>query len=187
MNDRTQKLRQKLSPLSRAPVQRSAESLSSVLLLLVKERTSQEAHILLTKRTMLVENHKGEISFPGGYWEATDASLVDTALREANEEIGSDSKDIQLLGALSSVTTHQGVKILPVVGSLDTPYAFQPNPAEVERLLYLPLTQLLDEGIAPVEVRVGDLLVPSEGIYLGVELVWGATAKILRELRELLL
>ncbi len=187
MNDRAQKLLQKLSPLNLAPVPQPAESLSSVLILLVAENNSPEPQILLTKRTMLVESHKGEVSFPGGFWESTDATLVDTALREAEEEIGSDSKDIKLLGALSPVTTHQGVTILPVVGSLTGPYPFQPNPAEVEKLLYLPLAQLLHEGITPVDVRVGKLVVASEGIYLGVELIWGATAKILRELRDLLL
>lgn len=187
MNEKAQKLREKLSPLSFAPVPQSAKSLSSVLILLVAENSSPDAQILLTKRTMLLENHKGEISFPGGYWEATDETLVDTALREAKEEIGSDSKDIKLLGALSPVTTHQGVEILPIVGSLVGPYPFRPNPAEVEKLLYLPLTQLLDQGLAPVEVRVGNLVVVSEGIHLGADLVWGATAKILQELRGLLL
>ncbi|MBY0372276.1 CoA pyrophosphatase [bacterium] len=170
-------------PFSDATGQRN----SSVLIALGINLQSGQADILLTKRTRWVESHKGEVSFPGGFWEAGDASLMHTALRESQEEIGTDPKHIEVLGTLAPVQTHQGVTIYPWVGKLTLPYLFTPNPTEVEKILYLPLQMLLERGLEPVTVQVGQLGVKSEGIYVGEELVWGATARILGSLRDRLL
>lgn len=163
-----------------------ADEFSSVLIAIGMHETTQREEILLTKRTMWVETHKGQISFPGGFWESHDATLVDTALREFNEEMGANPADVQILGGLEPVETHQGIRIFPWVGTMRFPYPFTVNPAEVEKVLFLPLERLMHDGLQPVSVRVGGLNVKSLGILAEGELVWGATAKMLSQLRSLL-
>ena len=143
--------------------------------------------IVLTKRTRTVQTHKGQVSFPGGIWEPQDESLKRTALRESMEEVGTHDKDIDVWGSLPMVTTRGALPIQPWVGRLRLPYPFVPCADEVDRILYLPLRQLIQEGLKPCEVRVGGMRVQSVGIHVSGELVWGATAKVLQELRSLLL
>ncbi len=163
------------------------EGVSSVLIAVGFHPSSQREEILLTKRTQWVESHKGQVSFPGGFWESHDPSLVQTALRECQEEIGTRPDHIQVVGGLPPVQTHQGVFIYPWVGLMDFPYRFSLNPAEVEKVLFLPVRSLVEDGLQPVVVRMGEIKVESEGIYVEGELVWGATARILDQLRRCLL
>jgi 8-oxo-dGTP pyrophosphatase MutT (NUDIX family) len=182
-----QRLRQSLDPVT-PPSRKAMEAgISSVLVAVGPHRATGREEILLTKRTMLLETHKGQISFPGGFWETVDANLVDTALRESLEEIGARAADIEVLGSLASVRTHQGVEIFPWVGWMEFPYPFEINAAEVEKVLFLPLRTLLEDGLVPVTVQVGDMHVKSLGIEVDGELVWGATARILDELRHRLI
>ncbi len=178
-----QRLSQNLDPVSLVMPQAKTGGLSSVLIPMGWNRGTQREEIVLTKRTTLVDNHKGQVSFPGGFWETHDPTLVDTALRESHEEIGAQPRDIKILGALAPVLTHQGVPIYPWVGWLQLPYPFQPNPAEVDRILLLPIQRLLEEGLKPTSVPVGAVHVKSAAIQVDGELVWGATARILEELR----
>lgn len=182
------RLRQSLPPSS-APTElhQSAERLSSVLIAVGPHSATQRDEILLTKRTHLMENHRGQVSFPGGFWETTDASLMDTALRESQEEIGTAPSDIEILGGLESVRTHQGVHIFPWVGRLGFPYPFVINAAEVERVLFLPVQTLVEEGLKPRKIRVGEINVISPAIEVDGEVVWGATARLLDHLRRYLL
>lgn len=160
---------------------------SSVLVPIGYHSESGQDEILMMKRTMLVETHKGQISFPGGFWEPHDESLLDTALREAHEEIGAKREHVEVLGALTPVRTRGDVIIYPWVGYFPLPYPFVLSVAEVDRLIFLPLQRLLQEGLQPVTVAVGDLKVQSHGITVEGELVWGATARVLEELRGYLL
>lgn len=155
---------------------------SSVLLCLGQQKGNWE--IILTKRTQYVQTHKGQVSFPGGIQEAHDATLLDTALRETEEEIGIRKGDLQVLGALPPVDTIGKVRIYPWVAHLPLPYPFRLSFDEVDRLLFLPVNDLLINGIVPVKVRVDSYDVKSEGIYCEGELVWGATAKILKDFRQ---
>ncbi len=182
------RIKGKLRPLpgGTAPPQ-PHEPLSSVLALLGVETDTQEEKILLMKRTMDVVTHKGQVSFPGGYYEPQDPSLLATALRETWEEIGMRSEHIRVLGGLSPIQTLGDVWIYPWVGEMTFPYPFALNPTEVDRLLFLPVRRLLEEGLKPVTVPIEGRKVKSIGIELDGELVWGATAKMLEELRQLLL
>jgi 8-oxo-dGTP pyrophosphatase MutT (NUDIX family) len=114
--------------------------------------------------------------------EDGDRDLLRTALRESAEEIGTEEGDIEVLGPLPPVLTRGDVIIYPWVGRIQLPYLFKLNEHEVERILYLPLSRLLEEGVQPVEVDIGMLRVKSIGIRVDNELVWGATAKILDQL-----
>lgn len=159
---------------------------ASVLVPIVVDRQRQTETLLLTKRTETLPTHKGQVSFPGGFREPHDPDLLATALREAEEEVGIAPKDVRVLGPLEAVTAGGRVGIRPFVATLEGPYAFRPSVDEVERLLELPLDRLVNEGLQRVTVDVGNFAVASEGILVDGELVWGATARMLRFLREAL-
>jgi 8-oxo-dGTP pyrophosphatase MutT (NUDIX family) len=161
--------------------------LTSVLIPIGHNRLTGQDEILLTKRTMLVETHKGQVSFPGGNREPGDRDLLATALRESAEEIGTQETDMEVVGRLDVVQTRGNVFIYPWVARMAFPYPFRLNPAEVEKLLFLPLDTLLREGLRSFSVAVENLTIKSPGIEVDGELVWGATARMLQLLRDLLL
>lgn len=182
--DWTQILKQRLANLKRHPTPEELEEVASVLVLIGQNEKTQEELLVLTKRTDAVETHKGHVSFPGGYFEAQDADLYTTAVRETFEEIGVRKEDIDYLGVLEFTHTLDGIPIFPYVAKIRLPYTFQVNRSEVERLLFLPLERLILEGLTPVEIVVDTRSIRSEGIRIGEDLVWGATARILRALRS---
>lgn len=163
-------------------------ALSSVLAILGWNSQTSREEILLTKRTEDVETHKGQISFPGGYWETHDSDLLATALRESEEEIGLKPAEVQILCNLEPVRTRGDVLVYPWVGRLEYPYPFHLNPREVASLLFLPVDDLLEKGLAEVKVSLSEgFTVESKGIWVDGHLVWGATARMLEQLREKLL
>jgi len=162
--------------------QGETHKVSSVLLCL--GRLEGACYIVLTKRTQLVQTHKGQVSLPGGLQEPNDATLLHTALRESEEEIGIKPANVEVLGILPPVDTLGRVRIYPWVALMDLPFSFQLSPREVEKVLLLPVDELLSKGLSNVKVRVENYDVQTEGIYCDQELIWGATAKILKYLRD---
>ncbi len=182
----------------RARVQRALEARSrrvvdpgeripaGVLLLLVYH--GDEPHLVFTKKTETVPHHKGQFSFPGGVVETFDASRVETALREAREEIGLDPEAIEVLGVLDDVpTATTGFVITPVVGLCPTPPVLRPDGREIERVLEVPLRDLLAPAIYREELweRNGEVR-PIAFFIWGDDVIWGATARILRDFLDLL-
>ena len=161
--------------------------LSAVLVPIAFNPVSCRHEILLTKRSQHVETHKGQISFPGGFLEDHDETLTHAATREAFEEIGLRPESVTILGALNPVQTRFSVTIYPWIGRFDLPYDFRLNESEVERIITLPIEELLSKGLSPTIVDIAGLKLTSPGIWADGELVWGATAKILEELRTFLL
>ncbi len=161
--------------------------LSAVLVPIAFNPLSRRPEILLTKRSQHVETHKGQISFPGGFLEEHDESLTHAATREAFEEIGLRQDSVTILGALNPVQTRFSVTIYPWVGRFELPYDFHVNQIEVEKIIALPVAELLTKGLTNTLVDVGGFKISSPGILVERELVWGATAKILEELRTFLL
>ena len=109
-------------------------------LIVIKE----EWHVVYTRRTEAVEHHKGQVSFPGGGCEVGESTPEQTALREAEEEIGLKPGDVQLLGKLNEVLTITRYRVTPVVGVIPWPFEIRTEPAEVERVFTLPLAWLAD-------------------------------------------
>jgi 8-oxo-dGTP pyrophosphatase MutT (NUDIX family) len=144
-------------------------------------------HILFTKRTDKVRYHKGEISFPGGNYDATDKDLLATALREAHEEIGLKPQDVYLLGALDEMMTMTDFIVSPFVGFIPYPYTFIPSHEEIDEIIILPLTGFLKEGVLSEEYRTYNERTEKVSVYqCGGHVIWGATAKILRQFLEII-
>ncbi len=138
--------------------------------------------ILFTKRTDQVEHHKGQISFPGGGQEPDDATLWDTALRETEEELGIPRAGVRLLGALAPRVTVTDFEVFPFAGAIPYPTAFRPQAGEVEAVLEVPLSYLLEPEV--VEERPirwnGKEFLTLVFHYRG-HAIWGATARILAD------
>ncbi len=144
-------------------------------------------HILFTRRTDKVKRHKGEISFPGGIYDASDSDLSATALREAHEEVGLKPQDVQLLGALDEVMTLTDFIVSPFVGLIPFPYTFVPSVEEIEEIIILPLAGFLKEGVLSEEDwQYQDKTATVYTYHCGRHIIWGATAKILRQFLNLI-
>ena len=142
--------------------------------------------VLLTKRTSHLKSHAGQVAFPGGRIDPTDASPEAAALREAYEEIGLPPGHAELLGRLPDYVTGTGFRISPVLAILPDPLPpLRPNPHEVEAIFTLPLHTLLDPAAperrrAEYRGRSREFWVwPHQDHY-----IWGATAAILVHLAE---
>ena len=137
-----------------------------------------EWHILYTRRTDRVESHKGQVSFPGGACDDGETTPEQTALREADEEVGIRPEDVRVLGRLNSMVTISHFRVTPVVGVIQFPYAFKTSGAEVARVFTIPLLWLGNrnnywEFSMPNASRTLIAYHPFDG-----ELLWGATARM---------
>jgi 8-oxo-dGTP pyrophosphatase MutT (NUDIX family) len=142
-----------------------------------------EWHLLFTLRTETVQDHKGQISFPGGRCDPEDPSPLATALREAHEEIGLDPADVTVLGQLNEMYTVTQYRISPFVGVFPYPYRFHTSAAEIAELIEVPLSALLNP--ANFEQRNRAVLVgPPVPVYfyhVGGYTIWGVTARIVKD------
>lgn len=141
------------------------------------------AEVLLTRRAMHLSNHRGEISFPGGRLDPGETA-AEAALREAREEVGLHPALVDVIGELDHLATVVSRSyIVPVVGCLARPLALDPTSPEVERVLWLPLAELVRADTYTSELW-GEP--PAERLLhfftLDDETVWGATAAILIDL-----
>jgi 8-oxo-dGTP pyrophosphatase MutT (NUDIX family) len=144
-----------------------------------------EPTVLLTLRTADLRSHSGQIAFPGGRIDATDASPLAAALREANEEIGLDPALVDPIGYLDLYLTFSGFRILPLVARVSPSHALEVNPSEVVEAFEVPLDFLM----APVnhQRHSRDWKGVERHYYampFGERYIWGVTAGILRNLYE---
>jgi 8-oxo-dGTP pyrophosphatase MutT (NUDIX family) len=141
------------------------------------------ADLLFTRRTDHVETHKGQISFPGGMVDEGDADIVQTALREAEEELGIGSKLIDVKGILDDLAVPSGFIITPVVGILSSLPSLTPNPQEVAEAFSVPLAFFCNPANGRSELR--DYRGGKREVWFyehGEHIIWGATAMIVRSL-----
>ena len=104
------------------------------------------AHILFTKRSENLSQHKGQISFPGGGVDAADNSLKAAALRETREEVGLNEHDVRILGQTDVFLTNSDYIVTPFAGMIPHPYVYRINAAEIDRLIEVPLELLLTDS-----------------------------------------
>jgi 8-oxo-dGTP pyrophosphatase MutT (NUDIX family) len=138
----------------------------------------EEWHLLFTRRTDRVESHKGQVSFPGGACDEGETTPEQTALREAEEEIGLEPSDVKVLGHLANMITITYFRVTPVVGIIKWPAVFRVGEHEVARIFTIPLAWLADrtnrwEFARPDTTRTLIAYHPYDG-----ELLWGATARM---------
>jgi 8-oxo-dGTP pyrophosphatase MutT (NUDIX family) len=143
--------------------------------------------LLCFERTHEVLEHKGEICLPGGSIDRDDAGPVEAALREAREELGIATEDVDVLGLLDDVhTTVSNYVITPVVGFIATPREIVPDALEVARPISVPLEELLARGVESYELRSPDgTLHTIYAYHIGSDRIWGATARIIHGLLAL--
>lgn len=160
---------------------------AGVLIPILKQES--EYRILFTKRTQKVEHHKGQISFPGGKFEEQDRSLEDTALREAQEEIGLKRENVQLLGRLDDAkTVSTNFIVRPFVGYIPFPYPFILSRAEVESLISVPFEVFHPKNLKTrgATHRHGGKIYPTVTFQYQGEVIWGATARIMENFMEII-
>lgn len=160
---------------------RAGGTAAAVLIALVQREPGLT--ILLTQRTAHLSQHGGQISFPGGRAEAFDASPVETALRESEEEIGLQRRHVDVLGSLPDYLTSTGYRVTPVVGLVAPPFELAADPGEVAEIFEVPLAFLMDglnhqrQSVEVAGALRSFYAMPYDRFY-----IWGATAGMLRNL-----
>ena len=166
----------------------SAPKLSAVLALVFPK--NNEPHILLTLRNSYKGVHSLQVSFPGGKREDTDTSFEQTALRETEEEVGISPKSIQIIGKLTEVYIPPSRFLVhPFVGVTSTQPIYKPNATEVAEIIECSLSQLLDDDVIKekdIIVSTTQLKMKTKYFDINGHVVWGATAIMLSELKEII-
>lgn len=142
-----------------------------------------EWHVIMTERAHHLAHHAGQISFPGGKVDTSDASLVATALREADEEVSLPRQSVNIIGGLDTVKSPVGFVVQPVVGIVDSSAELRAAPEEVAEVLVLPLAPLMDSARHHRrsyirEGRPREVWVIEDGRHN----IWGLSASILVDL-----
>ena len=148
-----------------------------------------QPHVVFAKKSDGVPHHRGQFSFPGGIVEQSDGSRVETALREAWEEIRLPAEAVEVLGILDDTETRATPFVItPVVGLVRDAVALEPDGREIERIIEVPLAVLRDPAIFRIEMWERDGA-PHAVYFFEVsppDVIWGATARILRQFLDLL-
>jgi 8-oxo-dGTP pyrophosphatase MutT (NUDIX family) len=150
---------------------------------------NSKIYIVFIKRTEYPGVHSGQISFPGGGLEHIDRDMVDTALREAEEEIGVNRDSVVAIGKLTDLfIPPSNFLVTPVVGYTIERPDFSPDPDEVDRILEFPLEELLNElNIMEKDITIfPEVILKVPCFYIDGNVIWGATAMILNELIDVI-
>jgi 8-oxo-dGTP pyrophosphatase MutT (NUDIX family) len=179
------RIRNILASRQRKVIEHPPFSHAAVLLPLFKK--GEDCHILFTKRTDRVKYHKGQISFPGGGVDEEDSDLEETALREADEEIGLKRKDVEILGTLDDIITVTQFIVTPVVGHFSYPYPLKTSPIEIDEMIEAPLSLLLEMGcFQKREIMQGEQRRIVDSYQYEKHIIWGATARILKQFLDMI-
>ena len=147
----------------------------------------KDLEILLTKRSNGLKNHPGQIAFPGGKKDQIDSSPIETALRETQEEVGLNPKNVEIIASLPSHKTATGFVIKPYLGLINQPFSETLRQGEVDEIFTVPYEYILNEENFSIQTRKWNgsqrsyYVVPYGPYY-----VWGATARILLNLSRAL-
>ncbi len=170
----------------RFPSESNANTRQSAVLIAVFQKLGF-AHTILIKRTVYNGAHSGQISFPGGKFEEGDTDLTATALREAEEEVGINPKDVEVIGTLTPLYIPvSNMMVLPVVGIIPESYNLKLNLQEVEYTIAPSLMHLHDKANISVKTLcINGKPVSAPYFFAENEIIWGATAMIISELIDL--
>jgi len=158
---------------------------AAVLVPLIRHK--EEMTVLLTQRASHLKDHAGQISFPGGRFEATDVGYEGTALRETEEEISLNRDQVEVIGRLDTYMTRTGFEVIPVVAFVKPPICVKADPREVAAIFEVPLAFLMDRNN---HKRASRNVCGTKRYFYAMEYrgyyIWGATAGMLVNLSELL-
>ncbi len=159
---------------------------SSVLLLFYPK--NEQIHLPFIKRTAGNNSHSGQISLPGGKFEDIDSDLIDTAIRETNEELGVNCKKNHILGCLTELYIPvSNFMVLPVLGYCEQRPHFNPNAFEVDELIEVSIREIFaPENLSQFSFTQNSFTIHAPYFRAKKHKIWGATAMILSELRALL-
>jgi 8-oxo-dGTP pyrophosphatase MutT (NUDIX family) len=175
--------REKLPPINPYPDALLRGESKSAAVLMPMFCHQEEWHLLYIRRTISInDRHSGQVAFPGGRCDPDDQNPVSSALREAYEEVGIESKDVKILGHMEKFKTITNYAITPIVGVFPWPYPLKPSPTEVKRVFSIPIKWLTDPSNHTYKKRRLDavqspLLVIFFKPYDN-EVLWGASARI---------
>lgn len=144
-------------------------------------------HVLFTKRPATLRTHAGQISFPGGTRDSADETPLHTALRETEEELGIPREGVEVLGLLDEIPTITEFRIAPFVGVIPGDGRYRPSADEIAEIIEVPVAHLLASNTPRVEQR--EVRGKLRDVYFydyGPHVIWGATARILRDLLHIL-
>ena len=146
-----------------------------------------EPRLLFTLRQTHLRRHAGQVSFPGGARDPGDATPLHTALREMREELGVPEQSVEVLGMLDEIPTTSEFRVIPYVGVLDPAGPLRPDTGEIAELLEIPVAALQSPGVRRMEKRFYRGAEREVYFYeVGQHTIWGATARILKNLLEVL-
>lgn len=167
---------------------RGRENLVSAAVLIPLVMRPEGLQVLLTQRTAHLHDHAGQVAFPGGRAEPTDASIIDTALRETEEETGVAREHVNVLGTLPDYLTATGFRVTPVIGLAVPAFTLAHDPFEVAEVFEVPLEFLMDPGNHRLHSATMVDGVPRRyySMPFGERFIWGATAGMLRNLYHML-
>ncbi|MEW5248744.1 CoA pyrophosphatase [Microbulbifer sp. 2201CG32-9] len=152
----------------------------AAVLLALTDKSDPE--VILTLRSQHLSTHSGEVALPGGRWEPGDASLEDTALREAEEEIGVPAESVRVLGPLWTRTTRWQVRVTPWLGIVSPDVELSPNPGELDAVFRVPLSFFLaDPRIRTDRVTIDQRAIDLPAYQFQEYEIWGFTAGVLCE------
>ena len=157
------------------------EAHAAVLIAITDE---SESKVLLTRRSTLLNNHAGEVSFPGGKRDPQDTSNIVVALREAQEETALNPFEVQLIGDLPMQKARNGMLVKPVVGLIPPKVELIPQPSEIDRIFFASLQHLMEAPPTPYEVSFAQQKLYFPSMQVEDEVVWGLTARMLVSLFE---
>jgi 8-oxo-dGTP pyrophosphatase MutT (NUDIX family) len=181
-----ERLRQVLSkevPVPRAKLANNAKG--AAVLVPIFERNG-ELHVVYIRRAENVASHRGQVAFPGGRVDPADATLLDTALREAQEEVGIDPLTVDVLGAFPEMSTQtSGIIVAPFAGVIPATTPFRPCLEEVAEIFEVPLGALRDPRYRG-HYEWGDNRSRFPAILYGGQTIWGLTLRITDNLLAIL-
>ncbi len=167
------------------PVHESYQPSAVLIALIFSE---QQWNIVITRRAKHLKHHPGQNSFPGGKWSPQDPSLIQTAIREAEEEIGLPAESVEILGTFPGHRTSSGFYITPIVAKCNYNGCWKVDHNEVDSVFNFPLTCALDENMWRMENTLWKGIKRTYPVcWWNNHLIWGATAELLSNFRKALM
>lgn len=164
-------------------MERSTDLSKQAAVLVVLASGEKGECVLLTRRAQHLKQHAGEVAFPGGKWEPGDANLLQTALRETQEEVGIAPESVSVMGELTPVYTRNGVRVTPYLGRVEADIQLTANPDELDEMFWVPVDFLKeDERVRTDTYRYLSKLYWAPAYQFGAHLIWGFTSRVLVEL-----